>query len=241
MFSVEQLRQRLPGVAPAAPPIERPLRSGLRALDALLGPDGLAAGQTVEWVGAPSCGKTGMLRALVAGARRQGIAVALVDARRQLMPADWVDHAPGRLWVIRPPDPREGLFCAEIALRTRCFGLVIVDGAPSPATREGVRLQRLARQATSTLLLVRTPEERPSGGRVHQRFAFAGQIEPTLDALARRGPLTWQVTGARVRGGTPGERRMLHLVEAPPDRLAPYDFGADRPGGRTRAGARYGR
>lgn len=240
MFSIEQLRENLPVEAP----IERPLRSGVRALDGLLGVGGLGAGQTVEWVGAPSSGKTGLLRAVVAGARRQGIAVALIDARRELLPIDWADDPreplPGRLWVMRPPEPSEALFCAEVALRTRCFGLVVVDGAPAAPRAVGVRLQRLARHATATLVIVRGPDEQPGGARVHRRFVFGGQVEPVLDPIARRGPLAWRVSASRARGGPPDGTEALHLVEAPPTRLGTRPHGPDRPGNRTRAGGRYG-
>jgi len=237
MFSIEQLRQRLPVEAP----IERPIRSGVRALDGLLGSGGLGAGQVVEWVGPASSGKTGLLRALALGARRQGVPVAWSDAGRQLCPGDWLDAAPGRLWVVRPPEPAEGVFCAEVLLRSRSFGMVVLDGAPSPARAVGIRLQRLARQATSTLVLMRGPDQTATGGRVTRRFAFAGQVEPVLDPVARRGPLTWRIDAARTRGGPPGDGRALHLVEAPADRIAAHAPTVDRPGTRTRAGTRYGR
>ncbi len=237
MFSIEQLRRRLPVEAP----IERPLRSGYRALDRLLGLGGLGAGQLVEWVGAPSSGKTGLLRALVAGARQQGIGVAWIDAARQLCPADWAESHAGRLWILRPPEPAEGLFCAEVILRTRSFGLVVLDGAPAPPRAVGVRLKRLARQATATLVVVRPPDQTQSGGRVDRRFVFGGRIAPVFDPLERRGPLTWQIAAARERGGPPGESRPLHLVEAPADRLAAHPLTPDRPGNRTRPGTRYGR
>lgn len=237
MFSIEQLRQRLPVEAP----IERPLRSGYRALDDLLGSGGLGVGQLVEWVGGPSSGKTGLLRALVAGARRQGIGVAWIDAARELCPGDWAAEAAGRLWVLRPPSPEEGLFCAEVMLRTRCFGLVVLDGAPSPPPQVGLRLQRLARQATASLVVVRRPDQSASGGRVGRRFVFDGRVEPVFDPVERRGPLTWQVAAARTRGGAPGETRPLHLVEGADDRVACHALVPDRPGGRTRPGVRYGR
>lgn len=237
MFSIEQLRQRLPVEAP----IERPLRSGYRALDRLLGAGGLGAGQLVEWVGGPSSGKTGLLRAVVDGARRQGIGVAWIDAARQLCPADWAAEAAGRLWVLRPPEPAEGLFCAEVILRSRCFGLVVLDGAPAPPRAVGVRLQRLARQATSTLVVVRPPDQTATGGRVGRRFVFGGHVEPVFDALERRGPLTWRIAAARERGGPPGDAAPLHLVEAPADRLTTHALTVDRPGNRTRPGTRYGR
>ena len=233
MFSAEPIQiEHLRGRLPVEVPIERPLSSGVRALDGLLGADGLGAGQTVEWVGAASSGKTGLLRAVVAGARRQGVAVALIDGRRELLAADWVDDAPGRLWVIRPPEPAEALFCAEVALRTRCFGLVIVDGAPAAARAVGVRLQRLARHATATLVLVRAPDEDAGGARVHRRFSFGGQVEPVMDPIARRGPLAWRISAARTRGGGAEDGQALHLVEATPDRLAQRPQGPDRPGDR---------
>ncbi|MCA9537686.1 MAG: hypothetical protein KC620_02285, partial [Myxococcales bacterium] len=195
MFSIEQLR----AVGTPAP-IQRTLWSGVRSLDALFGVEGLQSGQCVEWVGAPSCGKTGLLRALVSSARRQGVGVAIVDAGAELLAADWVEDAPGPLWVLRPPCRDEGAFCAEVTLRTGCFGLVVLDGAPPLDGTLGVRLQRLARKAAATLLLVRGPDERAGGGRVHRRFAFRAAVLPADDPLARRAPLTWAVEATPTRG-----------------------------------------
>ncbi len=50
--------------------------SELSPLMAILGEGGVLSGQTVEWVGAPYCGKTGVLRFWVTELCRQGVGVA---------------------------------------------------------------------------------------------------------------------------------------------------------------------
>lgn len=220
-------------------PLARDWHTGVRALDRLLGAGGLPIGQITEWIGAPSSGKTGALRCLVAAARRAGVAVAWIDGSAALMAADWVDDgAPAPLWVLRPPVPAEALFCAEIVLRTQCFGLVVVDGG-SIASKVGVRLQRLARQSSAALVHIRAPE-RHRGRVVARRMTFQASPPPVpTDALAARAPLHWPIDITRGRGG-PADAARLTLVEATPDRVAPYASGPDRPSTRTQAGARYG-
>jgi hypothetical protein len=190
-------------------------------------------------VGAPSSGKTGALRTLVAAVRRTGVAVAWIDGEAELVAADWVDDgAAAPLWVVRPPIQAEALFCAEIVLRTQCFGLVVVEGG-SIASKVGVRLQRLARQSSAALVHVRAPERR-KGRVVAQRMAFAPAPPPVpANPLAARAPLSWPIDIERGRGG-PARSARLTLVEAVPNRLTVYDYGPDRPSNRTQAGTRYG-
>ena len=140
--------------APAQPDTRRVLRTGVRGLDALLGPQGVPSGQITAWLGAPSCGKTGLLRALVNATRRGGVSVAWIDAGAELMAMDWADDEPGRLWVVRPPRRGDAAFCAELLLDTASFGLVIIDGAPSLSRSRSVRLQRLARHAGAAVVVV---------------------------------------------------------------------------------------
>ena len=232
---LEQTRPR-PQVGPR-------LASGLRDLDALLGETGLEPGRVTEWVGAPSCGKTSLLRGLVQRARRQGVAVGWVDAAATLVAADWVDvEAAGPLWVVRPPAPSEGAFCAEILLRTRSFALVVLDGAPPLDDTRGVRLQRMARQGAAALVVVRDAADRPARGPVSQRLAFAPEpVPPADDALQARAPIAWAVRVERLRGGPPIEPRRLHLVEPLDLRLTAWPLVPDRPSTRTRPGTRYGR
>ena len=169
MISIEALRQ----YTPPGPATSRCLRSEVRALDALLGAQGVQSGQLTEWIGAPSCGKTGLLRELVRGARRQGVSVAWIDAGAELLATDWAEGAPGRLWVVRPPRRREAVFCAEHLLSTASFGLVVVDGAPPLEWSRSVRLQRLARRAGAALVMLGDVRAGTTQARAHRRFIFS--------------------------------------------------------------------
>ncbi|MCB9539660.1 MAG: hypothetical protein H6704_25900 [Myxococcales bacterium] len=224
------------------PPVGPRLTSGLRDLDALLGDEGLEAGRLTEWVGPATSGKTGLLRAVVQRARAQGVAVGWVDAACALVAADWADDAlAGPLWVVRPPTPDEGAFCAEVLLRTRSFGVVVLDGAPPLDDARGVRLQRMARLGASALVVVR-PDAARRGGPVGLRLAFEPLAAPPADdPLQARAPLVWAVRVDRPRGGAPAAARRVHLVEPTPPRLAAWPITPDRPATRTRPGTRYGR
>jgi len=85
------------------------------------------------------------------GARRW---VAVVDGSRTLAPRDWAAVGDsGRLWVVRPPDPDRGAWCADILLRSGAFSLVVLDGTP-PLTRPvASRLTRLAQEHDVALVV----------------------------------------------------------------------------------------
>lgn len=147
--------------------------TGVDALDRLLPRGGLPRGVAVEWVGPRSCGKTALLRSVLARLRARGESVALVDARRTLYAPDWAPLAGegGGFWVVRPSDPEEASWCADLLLRSGAFGgVALVPGGEAPASpgsgRSGrgqrresgspalgrsavVRLQRLAEDAES--------------------------------------------------------------------------------------------
>ena len=235
MISVEAIRKQLA--------VERPVRrsfySGIASLDALLGAEGMVGGQTFEWLGPRSCGKTGVLRELVRGVRRQGVAVAWIDAGSELMAVDWVDEYPGRLWVLRPPTPQDAFFCVESILRSQSFGLVILDGAPSFKNNRGVRLQRLARKSGAVMVLTGTPEVRRSSGHIHGRMEFESWVETAADPIQIRAPFQWRVDIIRSRGSLTGQSAALHLRDVGQTRLGPQAGVADRPGHRTRAGGRH--
>jgi hypothetical protein len=209
------------------PPAAAPLVTGVAEVDRLLGAEGLAVGRITEWVGAPSSGKTGVLRTLISRARRRGLAVAYVDGTRTLCPADWADEAPGLLWVVRPSTPADAPFCAELLLRARGFDLLVLDGAPPLDDALGVRLQRLARRAAAALVVVREARARAAGGPVASRLAFAAAPD-AVDV-----PLVWRIEVARERGA-PAPPGRLYLSEPLPNRLAAHPAPPDRPATRTR-------
>jgi len=234
--------------APAPSDTPRVLRTGVRALDGLLGPRGVPSGHITTWVGAASCGKTGLLRSLIEETRRTGVSVAWIDANSELMATDWADDAPGRLWVVRPPRRDEAAFCAELLLDTASFGLVVIDGAPSLSRSRSVRLQRLARHAGAAVIVVGSTRSQLVGGRVQRRFAFSTLPTPAVDetidsplerALARRAPLVWRISGIEGKF-VDGEGCELVLAEPISHRLVVAIPPPDRPSTRH-VGARRGR
>jgi len=150
---------------PAPAPLDRylPARArglgfGIPALDALL-PAGLPRGQLTALDAPLGSGGTALLLALAETTLRADEGVVLVDAARSLAPQAAAHLAAlGQFWVIRPRGTESAWWCADVLLRTGAFGLVVVDQAPAPLRRVAIRLQRLARDK-DTVLLVR--EARP--------------------------------------------------------------------------------
>jgi len=134
--------------------------TGLGSLDALLPGGGLPRGRATEWSGPRSCGKMALLRRTLREFHALEEPVALVDALRTLYAPDWVglsEHGPP-FWVVRPP-PGEAAWCADLLLRSGAFGAVVLDAGDASSVRGvrrsvGVRLQRLAEEAGSVLIVV---------------------------------------------------------------------------------------
>ena len=167
--------RRAPALTPAR---QRPLSTGLSAVDAALG-GGLARGQLHEIVAPPGSGGTALLRAALGAVTSIGELCALID------PADAFDPRPSgidlrRLLWVRPHDPVQALRAAEIALEAR-FALVAVDLAeigprprqprgvvqvvrfekktPSPGASPWARLARRAeKHGGAVLVLARSPQ-----------------------------------------------------------------------------------
>ena len=169
------LPERLQHLVPA---LRRGLPFGVPALDALLS-SGLPRGQ-ISVLDAPlGSGGTALLLALAETALRADEGVALVDAARSLAPQAAAHLAPlGQFWVIRPRGTESAWWCADVLLRTGAFGLVIVDQAPAPPRRVAVRLQRLARDK-DTALVVRDATDRWTGGPA-DRFVGAPGSGPSV-------------------------------------------------------------
>jgi hypothetical protein len=76
-----------------------------------------------------------------------------------MTPQDWADlvlQEPDQgLWVVRPPDPARGGWCADVLLRSGAFPLVVLDGGPPLARASAVRLAALARERDAALVLSR--------------------------------------------------------------------------------------
>lgn len=157
-MSLSALRQELARVIPASPPPSGGVVTGYAPLDSALGGQ-LLRGRVTEISGLPGSGRTTLLRRLVAAAVSAGLTVGYVDSDRTMTPRDWADLAlpePDRgLWVVRPPDPARGSWCADVLLRSGVFPLVVLDGGPPLARVSAVRLATLARERDAALVLSR--------------------------------------------------------------------------------------
>lgn len=157
--------------------------TGLGSLDALLPGGGVPRGRATEWSGPRSCGKMALLRRTVHEFNALEEPVALVDAVRTLYAPDWVglsEHGPP-FWVVRPP-PGEAAWCVDLLLRSGAFGAVVLDAGDASSAWEvrrsvGVRLQRLAEEAGSVLIVV---AELPVAG-LRLRFR-PGRMRPDHDS-----------------------------------------------------------
>lgn len=152
---LRELERRLDDLG-GRPSRHAPVRTGVPGLDDLLPEGGLPRGRAIEWRGPRSCGKTAVLRAALGTLRREGEPVALVDGERTLFAPDWRSLAGGEpFWVVRPPHPREAVWCADLLLRSGAFGAVALETAASAPSRGiVVRLQRLAEEAGTLFIVV---------------------------------------------------------------------------------------
>ena len=131
----------------------RGLAFGIPALDTLL-PGGLPRGRITSLDAPLGSGGTALLLALAETTLRADEGVAFVDAARTLAPQAAAHLAGlGRFWVIRPRGTESAWWCADVLLRTGAFGLVVVDQAPAPHRNVAVRLQRLANDKDSALVV----------------------------------------------------------------------------------------
>jgi hypothetical protein len=168
-LAVAELRQQLAAVIAGTPSTTPGLPTGMTPLDDILPGGGIPTGRITEILAAPGLGKTTLARSLVTATLRRGSAVAWVDATRTLDPRDWATGPqeeqagiPGvfaqvgsdALWVVRPPDPARGPWCADLLLRSGAFSLVVLDGAPVLPRVVAVRLAQLARESDAALLLL---------------------------------------------------------------------------------------
>lgn len=207
--------------------------TGVAALDALLPRGGLPRGESTEWLGPRSCGKTAVLRAALARLRSAGEPVALVDARRTLYAPDWIplEGSDGLLWVVRPPSEAEAAWCADLLLRSGAFGgvaLLLGEGGSRGGSSLGrgtaVRLQRLAEDAAAVLVVV---GELPVAA-LRLRFR-PGRVEPVGSGVF--GPFLPALRPVWVGLEAGRETEVPVLCPAPPDRTSPSE-ARDRKGRR---------
>jgi len=216
--------------APAAEPrtgVERIVRTGFPALDAILGPGGLPRSASVALRGDASSGKTTLALRLAAEAQADGAIVAWLDLARALDPVEAVARGVRLDWlvVLTPDTLDEGLSIAGALLAGRSVDLLVIDLPPRPdpgttAAKVADRLRRLAALArrSETLLVALEPPGLAAG----LATAVAESTGLRLE-LARR---SWirlgrdvvgqqaEVTVARNRFGPPGRRAELRILYA---------------------------
>ncbi len=203
--------------------------TGLVALDALLPGGGLPRGRATEWLGPRSCGKMALLRQTLREIHGFGEPVAIVDAPRTLYAPDWValSERSSAFWIVHPP-PGEAAWCADLLLRSGAFGAVVLDAAGSSTALMrrgvGVRLQRLAEEAGSILIMI---TELPVAG-LRLRF-LPGHIRSDFESPF--GPFIPPVRLVRVQVGKANWVEIPVACPVPPPREPEErEFVRDRKG-----------
>jgi hypothetical protein len=227
----DALRARFPAATQVAPRPGDVLSTGVEALDRLLPLGGLPRGQITEWVAARSGGSATLLRRLVLHQLRQDTKVAIVDAGRTLAAGDWVLPAHQEaLTFVRPADPADGAWCAELLLRTAGLALVVLDGV---GLSEGVaqRLSHLTRESGSALLVVR-PTWAHGNGLAPVRLRL-DPASPPLTGPGRTPPQRAPLVAALIKGGAPA-RVEVSRETVPTHRLCAHPLVPDRRGGAVR-------
>src|SRR6476660_3701111 len=212
---------------PAPSSVERIVRTGFPALDAILGPGGLPRSASVALRGDASSGKTTLALRLAAEAQTDGAIVAWLELARALDPVEAVARGVRLDWlvVLTPDTLDEGLSIAGALLAGRSVDLLVIDLPPHPdpgttAAKVADRLRRLAALArrSETLLVALEPPGLAAG----LATAVAESTGLRLE-LARR---SWirlsravvgqqaDVTVARNRFGPPGRRAELRILYA---------------------------
>ncbi len=230
------LRARFPTAAPEiAARADGVPGTGVEALDRLLPLGGLPRGQVTEWVVARSGGSATLLRRLVLHWARPDEKVALVDAGRTLAAADWVTPArSAALTFVRPSEPRDGPWCAELLLRAGGFSLVVLDGVEL-RSRAAQRLSHLARESDNALLVIRptwTSGHVGRGSLATVRLRLAPADSPLLGP-GKTPPDRAPITAALTKGGPPAQVEVSRET-FPTHWLCAHPLVPDRRGGATR-------
>jgi RecA/RadA recombinase len=216
--------------APAAEPrtgVERIVRTGFPALDAILGPGGLPRSASVALRGDASSGKTTLALRLAAEAQADGAIVAWLDLARALDPVEAVARGVRLDWlvVLTPDTLDEGLSIAGALLAGRSVDLLVVDLPPRPdpgttAAKVADRLRRLAALArrSETLLVALEPPGLTAGLATAVAESTGLRLELTRRSWIRLGRdvvgQEAEVIVARNRFGPPGRRADLRILYA---------------------------
>jgi hypothetical protein len=221
-----------PAPFPAAPGeprtgVERIVRTGFPALDAIVGPGGLPRSASVALRGAPSSGATTLALRLVAEAQADGAIVAWLDLARALDPVEAAARGVRLDWlvVLTPDTLDEGLSIAGMLLAGRSVDVLVIDLPPRPAVgatpaKVAERLRRLAGLArrAETLLVALEPPGLTPGLATAVAESTGLRLELARRAWIRLGrDVVGQRTEAlvaRSRYGPPGRRAELRILYA---------------------------
>lgn len=141
------LEQRFPDALPVTYGTTETVPTGVAFLDAILPSGGLPRGRLTRWQAGG--GATALLRGACVRSCSHGERSAWVDGAGVIAGASW---PPGPV-LLRPPDARAALECAEVLLRSTGFALVVLAGArPDPMAHW--RLARAAREGGGALVVV---------------------------------------------------------------------------------------
>lgn len=248
------LARRFPAALPVWEERAEVMPTGVADLDRILPGGGLPRGRVTEWLCARSGGSATLLRALLQAALGRGDAVALVDGGRTLAASEWVEVArEGELTVVRPPEPGDALWCAELLVRSGAFALVVLDGLAVPLSL-APRLAHQVREAGCVFLLIRpewagarsaqgqgsaslrlvlTPH--PPAGLAPRPPAGLAPRPPALPPAFPAPEASCGLTASLVKGAPPDHTEIRCVLPAP-NRLCAHPLVPDR-----RGGARHGR
>jgi RecA/RadA recombinase len=217
----------LPRESPGSGGVERIVRTGFPALDAILGPGGLPRSASVAFRGDASSGKTTLALRLAAEAQVDGAIVAWLDLARALDPVEAVARGVRLDWlvVLTPETIDEGLSIAGALLAGRSVDLLVIDLPLRPdrgttAARVADRLRRLAALArrSETLLVALEPPGLTTGLTTAVAEATSVRLELARRSWIRLGRdvvgQRTEVTVARNRYGPPGRRTELRILYA---------------------------
>ncbi|HEX5015724.1 MAG TPA: hypothetical protein VFV72_16380 [Candidatus Limnocylindrales bacterium] len=212
---------------PATETVERIVRTGFPALDAILGPGGLPRSASVALRGDASSGKTTLALRLAAEAQADGAIVAWLDLARALDPVEAVARGIRLDWlvVLTPDTLDEGLSIAGALLAGRSVDLLVIDLPlrPDPGTtpaKVAERLRRLAALArrSETLLVALEPPGLTAGLATAVAESTGLRLELARQSWIRLGRdvvgQQAEVTVARNRFGPPGRRAELRILYA---------------------------
>lgn len=207
--------------------VERIVRTGFPALDAILGPGGLPRSASVSLRGEASSGKTTLALRLAAEAQADGAIVAWLDLARSLDPVEAVARGVRLDWlvVLTPATLDEGLSIAGALLAGRSVDLLVIDLPPRPdpgttPARVADRLRRLAALArrSETLLVALEPPGLTAGlvtavtesTGLRLELARRSWIRLGRDVVGQR----TAVTVARNRFGRSGRQAEIRILYA---------------------------